>query len=253
MSVIERLRTVSLVHHVDSDGTIWASRGRTIVRRRDGQWQPVSRFPLSLPRDFFGWNRPMARASRADKCNLYVNSRGRVLGIRANGVYSLNPDMKLNKLLTIQGDCVLHRGVCEDNQGWTYFGEYFRNRHRVPVRIWRFSPELDSYEVAHEFPAGSIRHVHCILRNPFDEEALWITVGDYANECYVLRTRDRFGSVECIGDGTQTWRAVVLFFMPDHVCWLTDSHLHQNYACCMDRRSHQLAVGQAVPVLAGTA
>jgi len=189
----------------------------------------------------------MARASRADKCNLYVNSQGRMLGIRAHTVYSIGPGQSLTRLLEIEGDCVLHRGISEDTEGWSYFGEYFRNPHRAAVRIWRISPDLGTPEAAHEFPPGSIRHVHCVLRDPFDAEALWVTVGDYAGECYLLRTRDRFRSVQSFGDGTQTWRAVVLFFTPEHVCWLTDSHLDQNHACRMDRRSGRLEIGDDVP------
>lgn len=246
MSVLQQFRAVGIVHHVDG-GTVWGSRRRTILRRDNGQWRPLGRFPLSLPRDFFGWNRPMARASRADKCNLYVNSEGRVLGIRAHTAYSVGPGGRLTKLLEIQGDCVLHRGISEDTEGWTYFGEYFRNPQRAAVRIWRVSPDMQTHELAHEFAPRRIRHVHCVLRDPFDPEALWVTVGDYAGECYLLRTRDRFRSLESFGDGTQIWRAVVLFFTPDHVGWLTDSHLDQNHACRMDRGSHKLEVGERVP------
>jgi hypothetical protein len=247
MSVLERLPNVSIVHHVQRDGSVWGSRGRTVLCKRNGVWRPVARFPVSMPRDLFGWNRPMARASRADKCNVYVNSRGRMLGIRAHAVYSLEPDGSLVRRAEIQGDCVLHRGICEDWDGWTYFGEYFRNPQRAPVRIWRFSPELHHHEIAHEFPAGSIRHVHCVLSDPYDDDALWVTVGDYSGECYVLRTRDRFGHLERFGDGSQTWRAVVLFFTPDYVAWLTDSHLDQNHACRMDRRTGTLDVGCPIP------
>jgi len=99
-------------------------------------------------------------------------------------------------------------------------------------------------EVAHEFPSQSIRHVHGIYRDPYDPEALWITVGDYEGECYILRTQDRFKSIERYGDGTQVWRAVSLFFTEDHVTWLTDSHLETNRACRMNRRDGRLQVGQ---------
>jgi hypothetical protein len=150
-------------------------------------------------------------------------------------------------LFEIQGDCVLHRGICEDSSGWAHFGEYFMNPQRVPVRIHRLSPDLDRWEVAYEFPAGRIRHVHGVYPDPYDAQALWVTVGDYAGECYLMRTRDGFETLESFGDGTQIWRAVALFFQPDHVCWLTDSHLEQNYACRMDRRTGTLERGQPVP------
>ena len=150
-------------------------------------------------------------------------------------------------MFRIQGDCVLHGGICDDVEGWSYLGEYFRNPERGPVRIWRMSPDHNLHEVAHEFAAGSIRHVHGIYRDPFEDSALWVTVGDYAGECYILRTRDRFNSLERFGDGGQIYRAVKLFFTQEHVCWLTDSNLEQNYACRMDRAKSRLEMGQTIP------
>ena len=247
MTTVEILRGVSLVHHIEADGTAWGSTGRTILRREtNGQWVRTAQFPFIPPRDFFGLSRLSARVSRADKCNVFVNSNGYTLAIRAGSVYVIGEDNSLERRFGIQGDCVLHGGICEDTAGWTYFGEYFQNIQRGPVRIWRMSPKLDRHEVAYEFPAGRIRHIHGVFRDPFDEQTLWATVGDYANECYLVRTHDRYTTAEWFGDGTQIWRAVTLFFTPDHVCWLTDSHLDQNYACRMDRRSGELEKGQRV-------
>ena len=247
LTTVESLPEINLVHHVEDNGTAWASKGRVILRRRKGEsWQPMARLPFTAPRDFFGWPRLAARASRADKCNLYANSHGCVLTIRSGVVNALEPDGHLRRLLKIQGDSVLHGGICEDPEGWTYFAEYFQNIQRGPVRIWRVSLELDSHEIACEFEPSSIRHIHGVFRDPYDETALWTTVGDYAGECYIVRTRDRFASVESFGDGTQIYRAVKLFFTSKHICWLTDSHLDQNYACRMDRCSGKLETGQII-------
>jgi hypothetical protein len=198
-----------------------------------------------MPRDLFGWSRPTARAMRSDKCNIFVNSAGRVLGIRGGMVYTLDGSIFL-PLFPLQGDCVLHGGICEDKQGWTYFGEYFMNPDRVPVRIFRLDPSMEKWEIAHEFPPGAIRHVHGIFRDPHDAEALWATVGDGNGECAILHTRDRFKSLHTFGDGSQTWRAVTLHFTPSHVCWLTDSNTEQNYACRMDRKTGKLERGQTL-------
>jgi hypothetical protein len=105
---------------------------------------------------------------------------------------------------------------------------------------------LQSWGVAYKFPAGSIRHIHTIRRDPFDPGTFWITVGDYGGECYLLRTDNKFRSLERFGDGTQIWRAVNLFFTENHVCWLTDSDIHQNYACRMLRASGQLEQGKKI-------
>lgn len=247
VEVVERLPQVTICQHITPDDTVWATSGRRIVVRRSGEsWITAGVFPFCWPRDAFGWSRPTARAARADKCNVYVNQAGAVLAIRGGIAYSL-ADGQFRSLFSIQGDCVLHRSIGEDPQGRVHFGEYFRNPERRPVRIFRLSPELNHWEIAYEFSAGRIRHVHGVFRDPFDEQALWVTVGDYAGECFLLRTRDGFRSLETFGDGSQTWRAVALFFQPEHVCWLTDSHLEQNHACRMRRDSATLELGQPVP------
>jgi len=242
----ESLAPITQIHHIDNDRRAWATIGRRILRFEKGGWQEEARFPRAFPRDCFAFYRPFARAARADKCNVYVNAEGNLLGIRSGTVYTFQGTDSLQPLFKIQGDCVLHGGICEDNDGWSYIGEYFRNKERGPVRIWRVTEEMGDWEVAHLFPAGSVRHVHGVYRDPSDPEALWVTVGDGQDECYLFRTGDRFRSIEQFGDGTQTWRAVRLFFTKDWICWLTDSHISQNHACRMNRRTGELEIGQEI-------
>jgi hypothetical protein len=147
-------------------------------------------------------------------------------------------------LFPIQGDSVLHRSFSEDAQGNIYFGEYFMNPERRPVRIWRVAPDLKSWEVACELPG--VRHVHGIHADPFDPGVFWATVGDFAGECFLVRTQDGFQSTQRFGDGSQIWRAVNLFFTKESVNWLTDSNLELNHACRMKRVDGTLEVGQDI-------
>ncbi len=242
-TILERHKKVTLVHHVERSGDLWATRGRTILRKHGSLWEKISRFPAVWPRDLFGWWRPLARAFRSDKCNLYVNKAGNVLGIRGGRVYALR-NKRMVALFALQGDCVLHGSLCEDEYGWTYFGEYFMNPKRGPVRIWRIDPTLTQWEVAYEFPAGCIRHVHGIYRDPFEPSALWATVGDYEGECFFICSYDRFATFQRFGDGSQVWRAVRLFFTAEYIGWLTDSHIEDNHACRMSRLDGSLEIGQ---------
>ncbi|MCG3198053.1 MAG: hypothetical protein HUU16_07770 [Candidatus Omnitrophica bacterium] len=246
IQTLERLPHVTQVHHVLPDGTAWGTHKRAVVFFDGAEWRRTVDFPFVAPRDFFGFCRLAARPTRADKCNLYVNAAGNLLGIRGGSVYRIPPGSPPQPLFSIQGDCVLHGGLGEDDQGWTYFGEYFRNPGRGPVRLWKVSPDLTEWELAHEFPAGAIRHIHGIYPDPFDPGALWCTTGDYANECYFFRSHDRFATMDRFGDGTQMWRAVRLYFTPEHVCWLTDSHIDQNFACRMERSSASFERGDPV-------
>lgn len=244
LEILERLPRATLLHHRSPEGSLWGTAGRTILVRRAGAWERVARFPFAAPRDLFAFSRPTVRAARADKSNLFVTSRGGLLGIRASTVYALEPEGGMMPLFRINGDTVLHGGLCEDALGWAYLGEYFLNPQRRPVRIWRLDPDLNSWETAFEFPAGSIRHVHGIYRDPFDPQALWVTTGDARGECHLYRTADRFRSLDCLGDGGQMWRAVRVFFTAEHIAWLTDSQTEQNFACRMRRSDSLVEVGQ---------
>jgi hypothetical protein len=245
--IAERMPDIPLLHHVEPDGTLWATARRRILCRKAGVWQQAGNFPLALPRDLFGFSRPAQRALRVDKANLYVNRMGKIIGIRANHVYHIQPGTSPKPLFRIQGDSVLHGGIAEDPEGWVYFGEYFMNQGRGPVCVWRLSPDLSRWERAHTFPAGRIRHVHGVYRDPYDPAALWLTTGDNPGECYLFRSRDGLRSLERFGDGSQGWRAVRLFFTPNFVTWLTDSPHEPNVACQMPRGGGDRMTGQAVP------
>lgn len=246
LKIIEPLKSLTAIHHLCSDGTVWATSKRHIIYIRNNKWTKCGTFPWIMPRDFLSFSRVTARIMRADKCNVYVNSQKKIIAIRGGKVFSLGEKGQLECILKIQGDYVLYRSICEDEENWSYLGEYLLNPARGPVRIWRIAPDLQSYEVAYEFSPKSIRHVHGIYADPFEKNSLWVTVGDLDNECHLLNTRDRFKSIRSFGDGTQIWRAVNLFFTETHICWITDSNLVQNYACRMDRSSGTLEIGQMI-------
>ena len=242
-TIRERYPRITIIHHRCADGTLWATAKRRILVRRGQGWEQAGVFPRSYPRDLFDWSRPTARAMRADKCNLYVNRLGNVLGIRGGWVFALREE-SLQPLFRINGDSVLHRSFAEDEHGSIYFGEYFMNPERVPVKIWRVSPDLTKWEAACELPG--VRHAHGIYADPFSPGTFWATVGDFEGECYLVRTQDGFHSIQRYGDGSQIWRAVNLFFTQDTVNWLTDSNLELNRACRMQRADGTLEIGQQI-------
>jgi hypothetical protein len=242
--LVEKYPHITIIHQRMEDGSLWATSGRQVLFRQNGRWESFASFPFCMPRDFLAFSRPTSRAARSDKCNLAINSRGRVMGIRGGMVYELQEAKAARPLFSIQGDCVLHRSFGEDRQGWTYFGEYFMNPERRPVRIWRVSPGLNEWEIAHEFSAAQVRHVHGVYSDPFEKETFWATVGDFAGECFLLKTIDRFKTFQHFGDGSQDFRAVNLFFTKDSISWLTDSNLQLNHAFRLDRHTANVEKGQ---------
>src|SRR5262249_25895394 len=57
--------------------------------------------------------------------------------------------------------------------GRVLWGEYFDNAQRSEVHIYESRDQGISWEVAHTFPARSIRHVHNIVYDRWDD-CLWI-------------------------------------------------------------------------------
>lgn len=241
--IIEKIPNATIIHHVDKNGGIWGTNQRIIFLLREGERQDVSKFPFHFPRDLFSFSRPSARAMRSDKCNVYVNRLGNILGIRAGTVYAISGSIP-RVLFQIQGDCVLHHSICEDMEGNFYFGEYFMNPRRKFVNVWKISFDLRNWKSVLQL--NDLRHIHGIYPDPYSRGVFWMTVGDFQGECFILRTANSFESVERFGDGTQIWRAVNLFFDEQYITWLTDSHLEQNHACRLKRETGLIEIGQKI-------
>lgn len=247
IQIIEKYPEITIIHHRQKNGTLWATSGRKILYRNSNSgWLLFNKFPISYPRDLFSFSRPASRAMRSDKSNIYVNAKNSVIGIRGNKVYSIEEKKQPKELLQINGDSVLHGGICEDAEGNIFFGEYFMNPNRIPVIIWKVSADLTHWESVFSFPEGSARHVHGIYPDPYESGIFWVTVGDFENECYFYKFDQEFNLVEKYGDGTQLWRAVRIFFTEEHILWLTDSNLDQNYACRMNRDTQEIEIGQKI-------
>ena len=232
---------VSNVHHMDERG-VWATRGRDILFRapEDADWRRIGRFPLALPQDLASPSRHARRVLRLERSNVFPTRGGRVFGLRGGRAYRIE-DGRAEPLFTIRGDCVMNRAIAESEDGDLYFGEYFMNPGRVPVRIWRVSADLERFEVAAELDSPRVRHVHAVHVDPFRPGRLWVTNGDFEGECHIAYSDDGFRTIEWLGDGTQTWRTVGLIFQEERICWMTDTHLEQNRVVTMDRESGALA------------
>lgn len=236
---------VTTVHHCGPSGC-WATRGRRILHSpsTDGDWKERGAFPAAWPLDLLGPVRASRRVLRLDKCNLWPTRAGALLGLRAGCAWRLDPEglRAPVPLFSIEGDCVMNRAIGEDAVGNLYFGAYFMNPGRAPVKIYRVDPELRRHSVAYTFTSPRIRHVHAVHADPYRPERLWVTMGDFEGECFIAYTDDGFDSLRVLGDGDQLWRAVGLLFFEDRLAWLTDSHIAQNKIVSMDRRTEKLEV-----------
>lgn len=116
----------------------------------------------------------------------------------------------------------MNRGTCTSVSGAVYVAEYTLNAERRPVRIFR-SSDLQAFEVAWEFPAGTVRHVHALVRDPDLEHRIWVLTGDCDAECGILFTDDEFATLQCFSSSGQRSRATDLVFRDGHLIWGMDS------------------------------
>lgn len=131
---------------------------------------------------------------------------------------------------------VLRGGVASDRDGVLYFGEYLTNARREPMRIYRYNPASGVLDVAHEFAAGTVRHVHGIYSDPYSGE-LWCLTGDFGSECRMLSSKDGFATHEEFGAGDESWRCVSVQFTKEHVYYATDAEITNNRLYRAERRS----------------
>lgn len=119
--------------------------------------------------------------------------------------------------------------------GRAYWGEYFDNARREEVYIYASDDGGSHWEPAHIFPKGTIRHVHNMIYDRWDN-CLWILTGDYGTECKILRASLDFATVEEVLAGNQQARTVAVIVDKTGLFYASDTPLEQNHIYHLDRR-----------------
>ncbi|HJQ10186.1 MAG TPA: hypothetical protein VJ840_04075 [Gemmatimonadaceae bacterium] len=135
-------------------------------------------------------------------------------------------------------------GMVRDVNNRIYFGEYWGNPTRDPVRIFVSEDDGRSWQIAFTFPRGSIRHVHAVLTDDFDRDALYILTGDEDVESAIYRTRDSFRTLEKLAHGSQLTRAIAAHAAPEGVYFATDTEREHNRVRLLGRDGRLTEVGE---------
>lgn len=131
---------------------------------------------------------------------------------------------------------VLRRACAVDAKGDVYFGEYIFNKERGEIRIYRYRHETENLEIARAFPPGAVRHIHGLYYDRFTDSIFCLT-GDLENECRIIRSFDGFQTIETVGQGDETWRAVSVLFQKDSFFYGMDAEYRANHIYKVDRAS----------------
>ena len=122
--------------------------------------------------------------------------------------------------------------LCVSSSGRAFFGEYHPNRAREQTHVFA-SDDGRRWEVAHTFPAGSIRHVHGIHRDDH-RGGLWVLTGDEGDESGIWWTDDEFQTLEPVVRGVQRVRAVTLLCLPEGLVLPMDTPSERNFVQHLD-------------------
>jgi len=221
----------------------WAEDGNFILSRRNVLFSATSLDgPLEqiAAIDALFWKRSASRSRLAQRLlrfmvtNIVRLANGELfvtfdksVGVIRDGKYSL-----LNGL---HRPCRVLRSACAvDAEGDLFFGEYLANEERGEMRIYKYTAGTDSLNVAYVFPPGSIKHIHGVYSDEFTGSLFCLT-GDKDAECRVLRSFDGFRTIETVGQGDETWRAVSVVFGKNNFYYGTDAEFRPNQIFRVDR------------------
>jgi len=224
-----------------SGDQLYASRGYQLVCARVQNpssgliWQPVAGFRPALRRRVSVMNALTARLFRDGFHALAVlPSAGLVAAVPGAIVTLALDESEFRQTYTItRGTRPLHITTVPD--GTVYWGEYFDNPAREEVHIYASTDAGATWSVAHTFPKGSIRHVHNIVHDAW-ENCLWVLTGDYGDECRILRAACDFSRVDVVLQGNQQARAVALVPSEDGLYFSSDTPLEPNFIYRLDRQ-----------------
>lgn len=144
-------------------------------------------------------------------------------------------DGKYQTLAGLVRPCrVLRAGCAVDRDGNVFFGEYLANNERGEMRIYKYSPGSRDLKIAYTFPAGSVRHIHGLYFDEYSDSIFCLT-GDDDSECRIIKSSDGFATIETVGSGDESWRAVSILFDKDSFYYGTDAEFSDNQIIRVDR------------------
>ena len=153
----------------------------------------------------------------------------KTIGIVRNG--------KFQSLKNLFRPCRVLRSACAMNEnGDVLFGEYLANEERGEMRIYKYKAGADTLETVYIFPPNSVKHIHGLYFDEFTKSIFCLT-GDDERECRILRSFDEFQTVETIGQGDETWRAVSILFTEKALIYGMDAEFRTNHLYKIERET----------------
>lgn len=226
---------------------LYASQGYKLLRARivgkagirgketSIRWEHVADSQPAWWRKLTSRSRLAARLCRDGFHTLATLPSGELIAATPKAIVVLIPGHQQFRITHAvqRGTRPLHFAVSAE--GHIFWGEYFDNPERGEVYIYGSTDRGAHWDVAYTFPSHSIRHVHNIVYDQW-ENCLWVLTGDSGPECRIMRASCNFKDAEIVLSGKQQTRSVALIPTPDALYFSSDTPLEQNHVYCLDRR-----------------
>jgi len=222
-------------------GKLYASRGyKLLAAQLESEpidWREIACFRPQSWRALTSRNSLSTRLFRDGFHALAIHPSGNLVAALPGAIATLQAgekEFRISHRIT-RGTRPLH--ITATPAGQIFWGEYFDNSARDEVHIYASEDDGRSWVVAHTFPKRSIRHVHNICYDRW-ENCLWILTGDYGSECRILCASIDFNVVDEVLAGNQQARAVAGIVTASGLFFASDTPIEQNYIYLLDREGH---------------
>lgn len=185
------------------------------------------------------------RLYRAEITHLYHFQNDTWMCVAKKALFVYNKDGGL-----FEKCCDIEKGsrpmnLCQAKDDTIYWGEYFNNHKKDPVRIFQSKDNGNTWSVAYTFQKGEIEHIHGIFQDPYNGR-LWVATGDDDASCIFGYTNDGFKTFVREYSGSQQYRVCVPLFTPEEIVFATDSQYEQNVIRSINRTTGEVKDWQKI-------
>ncbi|MCF8009192.1 MAG: hypothetical protein K9K32_05455 [Halanaerobiales bacterium] len=114
-----------------------------------------------------------------------------------------------------------------------YYGDYWGNKYRIPVFIYKVN--LEKFEKELFFVFKKIRHIHFVQHDKYNPGYLLVGTGDKDTECGIYKINIKNKKTKTIGEGSQQFRAVSIIQAKKYLFWGSDNPNGKNYIYIYDK------------------
>jgi hypothetical protein len=224
--------------HTLINGDIIASNGYTIYKiqnQNDGKIK-LNEIPNQFIKKNLSNSRIFSRGLRLGISQIKKIFDDRVLIFCNKALLLSDVQFSEFKHIDIPIKCfqLMDHNICATDN-YVYYSEYFPNKKRDEVRIFKSENGTD-WDVIYKFPMGSIKHIHVLQNDPYTDK-IWFSTVDNNDESMIGYASYDFSNLKIIGKGEQKWRTIEFHFAEDTVYWGMDSEIERSFLVKYDRNT----------------